>query len=87
MQTIETWTFSIRSLFDASALLAPVPAWFKDLERHASTLFPDHEHAARILVFSMFLEPSKANSQVATPPNFASSCKEDNVRQWELGLF
>ncbi len=71
---------------DDSALLAPVPAWFKSLERHASTLLPDHEHAARMLVFSMFLELFKANSQVATPPNFASSCK-DNVRQWELDFF
>ncbi len=33
---------------DGSALLAPLPAWFKDLERHASTLLPDHEHAARM---------------------------------------
>lgn len=30
-----------------------LPAWCRELERHASTLLSDHKHAARMLVFSM----------------------------------
>ena len=65
---------------------APLPAWCRDLERHASTLLSDHEHAARMFVLSMFLELPKANSRKAIPRISASFCT-DNVRQWELEFF
>ena len=40
---------------------SPLPAWCMDMRRHSSTLKPDHEHAARMLVSSTVRQFSEAD--------------------------